>query len=90
MSRIKSGASRLSQEPFVSGIPEMIDTLVSDLSNAERDFRLLFSAAAFPGFQVKLEKVRAAAACLYLKAEALRVREERAIMILAKDVSAER
>ena len=48
----------LSQEPFVSGIPEMIDALVSDVPNAERGFRLLFSAAPFPGFQAKLEKVR--------------------------------
>jgi hypothetical protein len=48
----------LLHEPFVSGIPEMIDALVSDLPNAERGFRLLFSAAHFPRFQVKLEKVR--------------------------------
>lgn len=37
----------------------MIDDLVSDLPDAERGFRLLFSAAPFQGFQVKLEKVRA-------------------------------
>ena len=30
----------LSQEPFVSGIPEMIDTMVADIPNAEKGFRL--------------------------------------------------
>lgn len=49
----------LSQEPFVSGIPEMIDVMVADIPNAEKGFRLLFSTAPFPGYQVKLEKVRA-------------------------------
>lgn len=34
----------LVQEPFVSGIPEMIDYLVQDIANAERGFKLLFSA----------------------------------------------
>ena len=48
----------LSQEPFVSGIPEMIDVMVADIPNAETGFRLLFSSAPFPGYQVKLEKVR--------------------------------
>src|SRR6476660_7594801 len=49
----------LSQEPFVSGSPEMIDVMVADIPNAEKGFRLLFSSAPFPGYQVKLEKVRA-------------------------------
>jgi hypothetical protein len=44
----------LVQEPFVSGIPEMIDFLVKDIPNARSGFRLLFSAAPFPGFQRKL------------------------------------
>ena len=48
----------LSQEPFVSGIPEMIDIIVADIPNAEKGFRLLFASAPFPGYQVKLEKVR--------------------------------
>ena len=48
----------LSQEPFVSGIPEMIDTMVANIPNAEKGFRLLFASAPFPGYQVKLEKVR--------------------------------
>src|SRR6478672_1919756 len=45
----------LSQEPFVSGIPEMIDAIVANVPNAEKGFRLLFASAPFPGYQVKLE-----------------------------------
>ena len=48
----------LVQEPFVSGVPEMIDDLVADIPNARQGFRLLFSTAAFPGFQRRLEWVR--------------------------------
>lgn len=51
-------AAGLVQEPFVSGIPEMIDDLVRDIPNAQRGFRLLFSAGPFPGFQRKLAWVR--------------------------------
>ena len=49
----------LSQEPFVSGIPEMIDTMVANIPNAGKGFRLLFASEPFPGYQVKLEKVLA-------------------------------
>ena len=42
-------------EPFVSGIPEMIDNLVKDIPSARQGFRLLFSADPFPGFQRKLK-----------------------------------
>lgn len=48
----------LVQEPFVSGVPEMIDDLVRDIPNARQGFRLFFSAAPFPGFQRKLTWVR--------------------------------
>ena len=44
----------LEQEPFVSGVPEMIDFLVKDIPNARNGFRMLFSATAFPGYQKKL------------------------------------
>jgi len=44
----------LVREPFVSGIPEMIDKLVEKIPNAESGFRLLFSPTPFPGFQMKL------------------------------------
>jgi hypothetical protein len=48
----------LVQEPFVSGVPEMIDDLVRDIPDARGGFRLLFSAAPFPGFMRKLAWVR--------------------------------
>ena len=44
----------LVQEPFVSGIPEMIDDVVRQIPNADRGFRLLFSARPFPGHTIKL------------------------------------
>jgi hypothetical protein len=44
----------LSQEPFVSGVPEMIDFLVKDIPQAKTGFRLLFSATPFPGYQKRL------------------------------------
>ena len=47
-------AADLVQEPFVEGIPEMIDDLVADIPNARQGFRLLFSVAPFPGYQRKL------------------------------------
>ena len=40
----------LVQEPFVSGVPEMINDLVADIPNARQGFRLLFSSAPFPVF----------------------------------------
>ena len=48
----------LRQEPFVSGVPEMIDDLVREIPNARAGFRLLFSAAPFPGWQRRLIWVR--------------------------------
>jgi hypothetical protein len=44
----------LHREPFVSGVPEMIDYMVRDIPNARSGFRLLFSAAPFPGCQKRL------------------------------------
>lgn len=44
----------LVQEPFVSGIPEMIDILVQDIPNSNEGFRLLFSAGEIPDFQKKI------------------------------------
>ncbi len=48
-------ATGLDKEPFVSGIPEMIDEVVKDIPGAEKGFRLLFAATPFPGYHVKLE-----------------------------------
>ncbi len=47
-------AAGLRQEPFVAGIPEMIDELVKDIPDADSGFRLLFSAQPFPGYTYKL------------------------------------
>ncbi len=48
----------LVREPFVAGVPEMIDVLVKDLPNASNGFRLLFSAQPFPGHQKTLTWLR--------------------------------
>ena len=44
----------LHREPFVAGVPEMIDHLVTDIEDAESGFRLTFSAREFPGHERKL------------------------------------
>ncbi len=44
----------LNREPFVSGIPEMIDEMVKDIPDADKGFRLLFSTQPFPGHTHKL------------------------------------
>jgi hypothetical protein len=49
----------LEQEPFISGVPEMIDFLVKDIPHARSGFRLFFSAVPFPGYQRKLAWRRA-------------------------------
>lgn len=48
----------LKAEPFVAGIPEMINVLVQSTPHPEQGFRLLFSAAPFPGYQVELVQGR--------------------------------
>ncbi len=40
----------LNKEPFVAGIPGIIDKLVEDIPDADKGFRLLFSAQPFPGY----------------------------------------
>ncbi len=49
----------LVREPFVEGVPEMIDDLVVEIPMAHAGFRLTFSADPFPSFQRELEWVRA-------------------------------
>lgn len=44
----------LVREPFVSGVPEMIDDLVRGIPDARAGFRLTFSAGPFPGYQREL------------------------------------
>ena len=48
----------LDKEPFVQGVPEMIDALVNDIPNARAGFVLLFSSQPFAGYQVELTLVR--------------------------------
>jgi hypothetical protein len=59
----------LVKEPFVAGIPEMIDVLVEDVPNAENGFRMLFSAKPFPGYQKKLTWLREASGGNYYALE---------------------
>jgi hypothetical protein len=51
-------AAGLVREPFVAGVPEMIDTLVAGIPDADKGFRLYFSASPFPDYQKKLTWVR--------------------------------
>jgi hypothetical protein len=48
----------LKREPFVAGVPEMIDVLVKDIPEAREGFRLTFSAKPFPGHQKTLTWLR--------------------------------
>jgi hypothetical protein len=47
----------LNREPFVAGIPKMINELVKGMPHARDGFRLLFSSAPFPGYQQELIRV---------------------------------
>jgi hypothetical protein len=47
-------AAGLEQEPFVAGVPEMIERFVAGIPDAENGFELTFSAEPFPGHQAKL------------------------------------
>ncbi len=48
----------LQREPFVAGVPEMIDYVVRDVPDARAGFRLTFSARPFPGSSHELIWVR--------------------------------
>ena len=47
----------LMREPFVRGVPEWIDILVkqAQIPNADKGFRLIFSAQPFPDYQAKVD-----------------------------------
>lgn len=51
-------AAGLEKEPFVEGIPEMIDDLVKDIPNAKNGFKMIFSSEPFPNYQKELTWVR--------------------------------
>lgn len=48
----------LVREPFVAGIPELIDELTAGIADAENGFRLTFSANYFPGAKICLKRER--------------------------------
>lgn len=43
----------LHREPFVSGADTIIDALVAGIPEADKGFRLLFSATPFPGYMAR-------------------------------------
>src|SRR5437879_10305071 len=45
----------LFREPFIAGIDTMIDKAVAEIPNAKKGFRAIFSAAPFPGANLKLD-----------------------------------
>jgi hypothetical protein len=49
----------LVREPFVQGIPEMINILVQDIPAAKKGFRMIFSHSPFPGYQAMLARQEA-------------------------------
>ncbi len=51
-------AAGLKREPFVFGVPEMIDEFVSDIPGAKHGFKLYFSEFRFPGYQASLTWIR--------------------------------
>ena len=51
-------AYSLVKEPFVCGIPEMIEEATSHIKDAKNGFRLLFSSASFPGHNMILNRLR--------------------------------
>ena len=53
-------ATGLVREPFVCGIPEMINRIVAaaGIENARSGFRLLFSQTPFPGHQAAFTRTR--------------------------------
>ena len=48
----------LVREPFICGIPAMIDIMVKDIADAEKGFKMLFSQNPFPNYQAELIYLR--------------------------------
>ena len=51
-------AAGLKREPFVFGMPEIIDYFVAGIPNAKHGFKLYFSASPFPGYGASLTWLR--------------------------------
>jgi hypothetical protein len=61
----------LREEPFISGADTIIERMVADIPHARDGFTLLFSAGAFPGYQLELEWVRADMSGNWYRSQAL-------------------
>jgi hypothetical protein len=48
----------LKAEPFVQGMPQMIDKMVQGIPGSEKSVRLIFSQRPFPGWQYRLDLTR--------------------------------
>jgi hypothetical protein len=52
----------LVREPFVAGVPEILEALLKQqgipLGEAEKGFRLIFSGTAFPGHQLSAKRIK--------------------------------
>ena len=50
----------LVKEPFVAGVPEILEALLvkEEIQNPESGFRLIFSATPFPGHQLVVARLR--------------------------------
>lgn len=48
----------LKGEPFVQGIPEMIDKMVEGIPGSDKSVRLIFSQQQFPGWRYRLDRRR--------------------------------
>ena len=46
----------LKGEPFVQGIPEMIDKMVEGIPGSDKSVRLIFSQRQFPGWRYRLDR----------------------------------
>lgn len=51
-------ATGLEKEPFIEGVPEIIEEATAHIPNATGGFSLFFSSDPFPGHQVKLKWLR--------------------------------
>jgi hypothetical protein len=63
----------LQREPFVAGIPEIINLMVSGLTNPKKGFKLIFSGSAFPNHQGNLNWVREESGGNWYEFEALKM-----------------
>lgn len=59
----------LVREPFVAGVPDILNDLVKDIENAEKGFRLFFSATPFPGVQAHYKKIKSESGGTWYEAE---------------------